>query len=168
MEHAYFKCDYAARAWYYNCSVPVIYLVSIFTFKIKCMDYFFRDGYFITKKSAFSWILSQSSVFCKLQSCTFWKTRMLMWKNTWNCWCKFKKRHQQCKMAVLHLSLHGKPAQCFAVPCVLCYMTDTCTQPPEHLQKHADAERDAWRLKKVEFIWCGASRYALLFINKMT
>lgn len=56
--------------------------------------------------------------------------------------------------------------QCHA--CSVTWHTPTLAQPAENLQKHADAERDAGRTEEIEVIGCETSRYALLFVNKMT
>lgn len=156
---------------HYNHCVPVIYLVSIFIFLKMCGFFFFQTKIFaMDTLLKISIIMDPFTVF-SLANCSSTPSEKhdFIQNNTLNHWSELKGRHQQYKMTTLQFPLHGKSAQCFAVPCTLSYMAYTYIGSTSG--KSTKACR-CWEMleevEEVEAIWCEASRYALLFINRMT
>lgn len=123
LERTYFRCEYSARVWHI---VPVTYLVSIFVLLEMC-GFFLPAEIFAEDTSSLkiSIIVDPFSALANGSSTPSEKHNLIQ-NNTLNHWCDFEGRHQQHKMIALRFSFHEKSAQCFAVPCMFCYMAYTC------------------------------------------
>lgn len=123
LECTYFRCEYSARVWHI---VPVTYLVSIFVLLEMC-GFFLPAEIFAEDTSSLkiSIIVDPFSALANGSSTPSEKHNLIQ-NNTLNHWCDFEGRHQQHKMIALRFSFHEKSAQCFAVPCMFCYMAYTC------------------------------------------